>query len=450
MLPSQLTCGTAIMNRLATLLVANADRTALAPVLTRLEAAGYFLADGGDRPVEQARRLRPDLILVGEADGDPVTVGATFRADPDCVDIPVVVLTPATEAGLALRALAAGLDEILDPNADDPELFARLKPLIRLATMHAELRLRASAAASRGQNAADRFTAPSDPIRPTVLAIGADSAHAAALLSADADITSIPDLYEAERLLEQRPFDAAILTASGEAELAFASQVRNNPRLFNLPIVMVADDPSVAARAYRRGASRVLDRPLDPDHLRAAVLTLVRRQKMRWGIRSILGQSLSDVTADPLTGTYNREFLESYLGSRLDIARGQGRPLAVVFFAIPNIEGVRQHFGDEAAANLIRQLGHWITGLVRAEDPTALFAANRFCVVLPDTPLAEAEVVMHRIAGVLSNTDFAIPDVYQPVRIWVQVGCTDARSNDSCASLFSRAAAALDEELQVP
>ncbi|CCG40649.1 diguanylate cyclase domain-containing protein [Magnetospirillum molischianum] len=438
------------MNRLATLLVTNADRVALAPVLTRLEAAGYALADGGDRPVEQARRVRPDLILVGEADGDPVTLGAAFRANPDCADIPVVVLTHAAETGLALRALAAELDEVLDPDADDPELFARLKPLIRLATMHAELRLRAAAAATQGLTAASRFVAPAEPERPTVLAIGADPASTVALLSEDAEITTIADLYEAERLLEQRNFDAAILTASGEAELAFASQVRHNPRLFNLPILMIADDATVASRAYRRGASRVLDRPLDPGHLRAAVLTLVRRQKVRWGIRAILGQSLGEATADPLTGAYSRAFLESYLGARLDIARTQARPLAVVFFAIPNIEGVRRHFGDEAASHLTRQLGQWITGLVRAEDTTALFAANRFCVVLPDTPLVEAEVVMHRIAGVLSNTDFAIPDVYQPVRIWVQVGCTDTRPDDDCASLFARAGAALDEELQVP
>lgn len=438
------------MNRLATLLVANADRAVLAPLLTRLEAAGYFLVDGGERAVELARRIRPDLILVGDTDGDPVTIGAAFRADPGCADIPVVVLSSATDPGLALRALAAGLDEVLSSDADDPELLARLKPLIRLATMHAELRLRAAAAATRGHIAAERFDPPGDPTRPTVLAIGADPASAVALLSADADITVIPDLYEAERLLEQRPFDAAILTASDEPELAFASQVRHNPRLFNLPIVMIAGDSSVRPRAYRRGASRVLERPLDPDLLRAAVLTLVRRQKLRWGIRAILGQSLGTRTADPMTGTYDRAFLESYLGARIEIARTQNRPLAVVFFAIPNIEGVRRHFGDAAAANLIRQLGQWITGLVRAEDPTALFAAHRFCVVLPDTPLAEAEVVMHRIAGVLSNTDFAIPDVYQPVRIWVQVGCTDARPDDDCASLFARAGAALDEELQVP
>jgi len=438
------------MNRLATLLVANADRTALAPVLTRLEAAGYFLADGGDSPIEQAKRLRPDLILVGEADGDPVALGAAFRATPDCAAIPVVLLAASATTELALRALAADLDEVIDPNADDAELLARLRPLIRLATMHAELRLRAAAAATRNLIAPDRFIAPSDPGRPSVLVIGTQSAAIAALLSDETEVTAIPDLYEAERRLEQHNYDAAVLTASGEAELAFASQVRHNPRLFNLPIVMIAADETVAPRAYRRGASRVLDLPLDPGHLRAAVLTLVRRQQVRWGIRAILGQSLGDATADPLTGTYDRAFLESYLGARLDVARAQDRPLAVVFFSIPNIEGVRRHFGEEAATHLTRQLGQWITRLVRAEDPTALFGPNRFCVVLPDTPLAEAEVVMHRIAGVLSNTDFAVPDVYQPVRIWVQVGCTDARPDDDCLSLFARAGAALDEELQVP
>ena len=51
-------------------------------------------------------------------------------------------------------------------------------------------------------------------------------------------------------------------------------------------------------------------------------------------------------------------------------------------------------------------------------------------MVLPDTPLAEAETVIHRIAGVLTYTDFAVREVYQPVKLWVQVGATDAQPGD--------------------
>jgi two-component system cell cycle response regulator len=107
---------------------------------------------------------------------------------------------------------------------------------------------------------------------------------------------------------------------------------------------------------------------------------------------------------------------------------------------------MRSHFGDEPARLLMRQLGQWVTGLVRAEDPTARFAEAEYCVVLPDTPLAEAEVVMHRIAGILSTTDFAIPDIYQPIRVWVQVGAAAAKPGDDPEQLYARARASLDVE----
>jgi two-component system cell cycle response regulator len=145
-----------------------------------------------------------------------------------------------------------------------------------------------------------------------------------------------------------------------------------------------------------------------------------------------------------LTGVYSRPFLEKYLEERLAVAKSHHRHLALVFFSIPNIEGVREHFGDDAAEHLAQQLGQWITGLLRAEDLTALYAKNEFCVILPDTPLVEAEVVMHRIAGVLSYTDFAVREVYQPVKVWVQVACTDARPDDTLEGLLARAKAKLD------
>jgi len=51
---------------------------------------------------------------------------------------------------------------------------------------------------------------------------------------------------------------------------------------------------------------------------------------------------------------------------------------------------------------------------------------------------------MHRIAGVLAYTDFAVRDVYQPVKVWVQVGCIVVGAEDSLDSVLSRARQNLD------
>jgi len=434
------------MNCLATLLIVATDPVAAAPLLERLDAAGYAVVVASESPLAQARRLCPDLILIGEAAGDPVAFAIALRADPACADVPLVLLVDRIDGELAHRAFEAGIDEMLSIGAEDPELLTRLRPLVRLATMHDELRVRAAAAASFGLKAAERVTPPSGPERPALLLIGPDPDGIATRIDpAEAEATTSPDLYAAERLLERTPYDAAILTASGEAELAFASELRHNTRLFNLPVVMLSDSAEAVPRAYRRGASRVLVRPVEDRLLHAAVRTLVRRQRLRWAIRATLGQSLGPATRDPLTGAYSRPFLDRALDLRLAAARERDRPLTVVLFAIPSVDSVRAHFGEEAGDHLIRQIGQWINRLVRAEDLTARFSANRFCVVLPDTPLVEAEVVMHRIAGVLSHTDFAIPDVFQPVRVWVQVACAEVCADDDRPILLGRATQALED-----
>lgn len=429
------------MIRLANVIVVHAESAAVETMTARLSHNGYHAqhAVDHDQVLRLAGQERPDLILVGDGSG------ATLKADPALADIPMVLLTDAVTAQAAEQAYAAGLDDAVSPAYDDVELFSRLRPLVRLATMHSELRLRAEAARPFGLSIAERLTAR-EGARPCVLVVGTDRDGVAAVLGTSAEVVSSVNLYDAESLLEHRNFDAAVLTAEGdpEAGLAFVSQVRNNPRLFNLPMVVLTDKGTAAAEIYRRGASRVLVRPMDAGILRAAVLSMVRRQQLRWSIRGALFESLTEATRDPLTGVYGRAFLESYLERRLSGAKQHHRHLAVVLFSVPNVEGVRAHFGDDAAEHLAQQLGQWITGLLRAEDLTAVYGRNQFCVVLPDTPTVEAEVVMHRIAGVLAYTDFAVREVYQPIKVWVQVACTDARTDDTVETLLARVQGKLD------
>lgn len=431
------------MTRLANVLIVDDNFERAESLAKRLRSGGYHTA-ALRSPAESllhARQDHPDLVLVGGPEA--VTLGAALKGAPETADIPVVVIVELVTAELSANAFDAALDDVIATGCDDTELFARIRPLVRLETMHAELRQRALIAKTYGVAARDRVNGQ-DGTPPAILLIGDDAAGVRAILDDAGDITVTDNLYEAEELLSRRNFDATLISFSREPEglLGFCSQVRNNPRLFNLPIVILAAAGN--ADSYRRGATRVLLRPVDPVILRSVVLTLVRRQQLRWSIRAALNDSLADGTRDIATGAYNRAFLDAYLTARLENAKAQNRHLAVVVFASPNIEGVRRQFGDDAALHLTQQVGQWITGLLRAEDLTAAYGPNEFCVVLPDTPLTEAEVVMHRIAGVVAYTDFAVREVYQPVKVWVQVGCTDGQDGDTLASLLTRARRNLD------
>jgi two-component system cell cycle response regulator len=432
------------MIRLANVLIVDGNQARAASLRDRLSRGGYHagLAEGFADGTQSAHAEHPDLILVGEPTGvDPVAFGLGLKKDPATSDIPVVVYADRPNSELCLRVLDADLDDVFAFGCDDMELYARMRPLVRLATMHAELRHRAETAQKFGIDARDRVSETSGSNQAAILIIGDDIETVRAILADAGEISVVSTLYEAEETLTKRNFDAAVLSFAEEPEgiLGFCTQVRNNPRLFNLPMILLSGMATDTSEAYRRGATRVLHRPIEAGILRAAVITLERRQQLRWAIRSAMNDSLQESTRDSLTGVYGRAFLESYLSSRLDVAKSQNRHLAVIVFSAPNIDEVRRQFGVDAALHLTQQLGQWITGLLRAEDITAAYKPNEFCVVLPDTPLVEAEVVMHRIAGVLAYTDFAVRDVYQPVKVWVQVGSTDVREDDDLESLLARA-----------
>lgn len=431
------------MIRLANVLLADADHDRADKFESRLTKLGYHaaVAEAVDDVMQAARVEHPDMILIGTPrDGDPITLGRALKADPMTADIPIVLVVDAVAPDVCAHAFSANLDEVLEAECDDSELIARLRPLGRLATMHAELRQRAGVAAGMGLSVQTRVEAPV-AVRPAILVVGDDPAPVLAILGDEAEISVTVDLFEAEDKLGRSAFDAVIVSfaALPDGVLSFCSQVRNNPRLFNLPLVVLSDGTIGTTDIYRRGVTRVLVRPVDELLLRTTVLTLVHRQQLRWAIRTAMDGSLTEATGDPVTGAFGRTFLDAYLIDRLNIALSRDRHLSVVFFAAPSISAIRSQFGEDAALHLVQQLRQWISGLLRAEDLVALYGENEFCVALPDTPLAEAEVVMHRIAGVLAYTDFAVREVYQPVKLWVQVGATIARPGDDVATLVARA-----------
>lgn len=434
------------MIHLANILIVSDDPVLAQELLSKLRRHGYDgrVVSTQEAALATAAQEHPDIVLAAEnlASGSGIDLAIALKAVPGCADIPVCLVAAARSPQLKAQALAAGVDDVLSPPLDDTKLLARLRPLIRLAIMRAELYRRAATARQFGIALKEDVPRVETEGAYPLLMVGARAASLDALLEGAA-LTHAADPFVADDLLAHHNFHAAILAPDADPApyLDLCAQIRNNPRLFNLPVVVVSQPGQIGeAVAYHHGASAFFVEPIDPIELRSATLSLVRRQRLRWIIRAALSQTLQPASRDGATGTYTRQFLDAYLARQVDYAASHGRHLSVMFFRVPDIEGIRQRFGEEQSNHLRLQVAQWITGLLRGEDLTARFEENEFCVVLPDTPKIEADVVMNRIAGVLAYTDFAVKDVYQPVKVWVRAGMADLQpENDGLANLIARA-----------
>ena len=130
----------------------------LEPNVKLLEAklrAEYFEVTGansGEKAIELAREVQPDIILLDVM--MPVMDGfetcRRLKADHETCHIPVVMVTALDQQEDRIAGLDAGADDFLTKPVEDVALFARVRSLTRLKMMTDELRLSHATGAELG------------------------------------------------------------------------------------------------------------------------------------------------------------------------------------------------------------------------------------------------------------------------------------------------------------
>ena len=124
-------------------LVAEDDASSRALLLRLLERAGFrstAVADGRDA-IKAAVDEAPDLILldVGLPGLNGLDVCRRLRADPRTVALPIILVTSQSASRDVVAGLDAGADDFVRKPYDEAELMARIRSVLRLARVTAEM-----------------------------------------------------------------------------------------------------------------------------------------------------------------------------------------------------------------------------------------------------------------------------------------------------------------------
>jgi two-component system, cell cycle response regulator len=411
-----------------------------------------------DSLLEEARQGHPDLALldIQSTTFDAIEIAKTLAERPETSDMAAVLFNVDNLPETFERAISAGVDDIILGKTPGEELMGRLRPLLRLATMRREVTHRVELAREYGAPPTDGLS-ETDNAPFNLLHVGADSNVIASIKDAfertgkNCRITSTPNVDTADAILGGDFFDSCFVMLDDDDisfidALGFCSRTRLNPRLFNLPVLLVPSSTHLldTAEALSAGATQVIELSDDATSLSSSLVLLSTRQRSRWQISRLLNATKSPDTTDSRTGAYTFDFMKSRLTSLLEAARIREKHLTLVFFSFPDAHTVAEQYGQTAGEHLLRQLAGWINAMLRTEDMIAHYTGHDFCIALPDTPVDEALFVMNRISGVLTYTDFALDEVYQPISISVEFGLADNEPGDTTETLIKRARQYLD------
>jgi diguanylate cyclase (GGDEF)-like protein/PAS domain S-box-containing protein len=102
-------------------------------------------------------------------------------------------------------------------------------------------------------------------------------------------------------------------------------------------------------------------------------------------------------TKDPLTGLYNRRYLQEILEREIRRAIRAEQGLGILMLDLDHFNNFNDTYGHEAGDAVLRETGTFLVRSVRAEDFVCRYGGEEFVVVLPTADLHAAEARAERI-----------------------------------------------------
>ena len=115
------------------------------------------------------------------------------------------------------------------------------------------------------------------------------------------------------------------------------------------------------------------------------------------------------VNIDPLTGVYNRRFLQFYLEKELQRNKRDKTVLSLLFIDIDSFKKLNDTYGHLAGDEVIKEITSVVSDSIRSADSLFRFGGDEFLVLLPKTGKDIAEKIRERIISTVSEREFRIP-----------------------------------------
>lgn len=418
-------------------------------------SAEYFdvlTAMNGLDALEAVQKSKPDIVLldVMMPGIDGIEVCKRIKSDPATQHIPVVIVTALDQPEDRVRGLEAGADDFLTKPVNDISLFCRIKSLTRLKMLTDELRLRATGGDALEVMMRTPGALGENPGR-VLLVASEDSGYErlVARLGEHHDISVVADGATAIATATETlsPYELIIVSfdQANFDGLRLCSQLRSLEATRQTPILIIVnpDEQQLLLRGLDMGVNDYLLRPVDNQELLARINTQVKRWRYAEQLRASVKASIEMAITDPLTGLYNRRYLDTHLSHMIEHYINRGKQLSVLAVDVDFFKAINDTYGHDAGDKVLQELGSRLRENTRSIDLSCRTGGEEFIVVLPSTDGDTAERIAERLRRSVAARSFSV-DVKKTVPVTVSVGmATLLGSEDTLEHLLKRADEAL-------
>lgn len=143
-------------------------------------------------------------------------------------------------------------------------------------------------------------------------------------------------------------------------------------------------------------------------------------------------------THDPLTGVYNRYYLNQTLEREIERSRRYGHPIAFLMIDVNRFKEINDRFGHQMGDQVLRVAASMLVDEVRATDIVVRYGGDEFLIIQPETD-GEADAVKERILGRAARLNEASELVDFPLTLSIGVAFWDPQGDESLEEALGEA-----------
>ena len=149
-----------------------------------------------------------------------------------------------------------------------------------------------------------------------------------------------------------------------------------------------------------------LERPFDGED-EAAFQILAGHLGALWAVRDLIGDMRLQTMKDPLTGLWNRRYLEARMQEEQGRLGRDEEPLSLALVDLTDFKETNDRYGHFVGDLVLQETARCLKDSVRASDVAARYGGDEFVVLFPRTSPEGAREVMRRFEARLAR--LAVP-----------------------------------------
>jgi len=159
------------------------------------------------------------------------------------------------------------------------------------------------------------------------------------------------------------------------------------------------------------GADDYLTKPLNNAELIARIKTGIRILELERALKQANEKNKILSVTDPLTGIYNRGYLNKHLSEEIKRARRYKRSLSLILCDIDHFKKVNDTYGHQSGDQVLKEFVQCIKESIRYDvDWLVRYGGEEFIVVLPETGLKVACLVAERLRNDIAKKTIEVKD----------------------------------------